>query len=81
MAYFKQHSIIHCVYIGTVNITIIKRFVSFIHQWLYSPLWGPAQMVRLFGRVISPSQSRYLHRGQHKHRINAHTDIHTLSGV
>jgi hypothetical protein len=31
--------------------------------------------------VISPSQGRYLHIGKHKHRINAHTDIHALSGI
>jgi hypothetical protein len=29
--------------------------------------------VVLFGRGISPSQRRYLHTEQHKHRINAHT--------
>jgi hypothetical protein len=28
--------------------------------------------VGLLGRGISPSQGRYLHTGQHKHRINAH---------
>jgi hypothetical protein len=32
-----------------------------------------SQMVGLLGRVISPSQGRYLNRGQHKHRINAYT--------
>jgi hypothetical protein len=32
--------------------------------------------------VISLSQGRYLHTGQHKHRINTHnTDIHALSGI
>jgi hypothetical protein len=31
--------------------------------------------------VISPSQGRYLYTGQNKHRINAHTDIHALSGI
>jgi hypothetical protein len=36
--------------------------------------------VVLFGRVISPSQGLYLHAGQRKHRINAHTNIHELSG-
>jgi hypothetical protein len=36
---------------------------------------------RTIGRGISQSQSRYLHIGQHKHRINAHTDIHALSGI
>jgi hypothetical protein len=62
---------------------------SFIHQWFYSPLLSPGlffsfvifftQTVEHLGRVISPSQGRYLHTGQHKHRINAHTDIHALS--
>jgi hypothetical protein len=37
------------------------------------------QSVGLLGRGISPSQDRYLHSGQHKHRINA--DIHALSGI
>jgi hypothetical protein len=39
------------------------------------------QMVGLLGRVISPSQGRYPHIGQHKQSINAHTDIHALSGI
>jgi hypothetical protein len=39
------------------------------------------QTVGLLGRVISPLQGRYLHTGQHKHRIKAHTDIHALSGI
>jgi hypothetical protein len=64
---------------------------SFIHQWFYSPLLGPGlsfssiifftQTVGLLGRGISPSQSRYLHTGQHKHRKNSHTDFHALSGI
>jgi hypothetical protein len=29
----------------------------------------------------SPSQGLYLNTGQHKHRINAHTDIHALSEI
>jgi hypothetical protein len=55
------------------------------------PLLGPAfflsfvnfftQTVGLLGRGISPSQGRYLHTGQHKHRINANTDIHALNGI
>jgi hypothetical protein len=63
---------------------LIRAFIhSFIHQWLYSHLLGPGlffsfvifftQTVGLLGRVISPSQGRYLHTGQHKHRINAYT--------
>jgi hypothetical protein len=40
------------------------------------------QTVGLLAQDISPSQGRYLHTGQHKHRINAHnTDIHALSGI
>jgi hypothetical protein len=31
--------------------------------------------------VISPPQGRYLHTGQQKPRINAHTDIHTLNRI
>jgi hypothetical protein len=38
-------------------------------------------MVGLLWRVISPSQGCYLHTGQHKHRINAHTDIHALNMI
>jgi hypothetical protein len=66
-------------------------YISFIHQRLYSPLLGPGpsfsfaifftQTVGLLGRVISPSQGRYLHTGQLKHIINAHTDIHALTGI
>jgi hypothetical protein len=53
---------------------------SFTHQCLYSPFVGSwpllqfrnifTQSVGLLGRVISPSQGRYLH-----------TDIHALSGI
>jgi hypothetical protein len=67
------------------------HFHSFIHQWIYSALLGPGlffsyiifftQSVELLGRVISPAQGRYLITGQQKHRINAHTDIHVLSGI
>jgi hypothetical protein len=39
------------------------------------------QAAGLLGRVISPSQGRYLHIGQHKHRIIRYTDIHALSGI
>jgi hypothetical protein len=64
---------------------------SFIHQWLYSALLAPAlffspviiltQSVGLLGRVIIPSQGLYLNTGQHKHRTNAYTGIHALSGI
>jgi hypothetical protein len=60
----------------------------FIHRWLYNPMLGHGlffnfiifltQTFGLLGRVISPSQGRYLHTEQHDHRINAHTDIHAF---
>jgi hypothetical protein len=63
----------------------------FIHPWLYSPLLGPGlffsfaffftQTARFLGLVTSPSQGRYLHAGQHRHRIKAHTNIHVSSGI
>jgi hypothetical protein len=70
----------------------LKSFIhSFIHHWLYNPSFGPGllfsfvifftQTVGLPGRVISPSQGCYIHTGQHKHRINAHTDIYASSWI
>jgi hypothetical protein len=32
-------------------------------------------------RVISPAQGRYLYTGQHKHTINARTDIHAFNRI
>jgi hypothetical protein len=65
------------------------RDIQFIHLWLYSLLLDLGlffsflifftQSVGLLGGLISPSQGRYLHTGQHKHRINE--DIHASSGV
>jgi hypothetical protein len=40
-----------------------------------------SQTAGLLGRVISSSQGRYLNTKQHKHRINAQTDIYGLSGI
>jgi hypothetical protein len=81
------------IYKGSYYWSYVHSFIhSFIHQWLYSPLLGPGllfsfgnnfftQTVGLLGRVISPSQGRCLHTREHKHIINAHTDIHALSGI
>jgi hypothetical protein len=65
-----------------------RVFHGFIHQWLYSPLLGPGlffsfvifftQTVGLLVRVIRLPQGRYLHTGEHKHRISAHTNIHAF---
>jgi hypothetical protein len=61
---------------------------SFIHQLLYSTLLGPGlffsfvifftQTVGVLGRVISPSQGRYLNTWQHKtqnNRIHRHPSM------
>jgi hypothetical protein len=81
----------HCHQTVLKSLTNFHISVSFIHQWLYSPLLGPGlffsfviiftQTIGLLGRVISLLQGLYLHTGQHKHRINAHTDIHALNGI
>jgi hypothetical protein len=61
------------------------------HHQIYGLLLGPGlcfnfvifitQTVGVLGRGMSPSQGRYLHIGQHKHRINACTNIRDLSGI
>jgi hypothetical protein len=38
----------------------------------FSVSWSFTQSVGLLERGINPSLGRYLHTGQHKHRINAH---------
>jgi hypothetical protein len=53
----------------------------FVGPWPLFQFLNPTQSVELLGRGISPSQGRYLHTEQHKHRINAHTDIHASSGI
>jgi hypothetical protein len=48
---------------GSTALVDLGRFFSFL---IYT------QLIGLLGRGISPSQGRYLHTEQHKHRINAH---------
>jgi hypothetical protein len=78
--------------LGLLTTLVYNSFIhSFIHQCLYRPSLGPdlffssiilfTQTIELLGRVISPSQGHYLHTGQHKHGINAQTDIHASSGI
>jgi hypothetical protein len=52
-------------YIGALQ-SFCWTFAAFSVSWSYT------QSVRLLGRGISPSQGRYLHTEEHKHRINAH---------
>jgi hypothetical protein len=57
--------------------------LGFFFQWLFQPIQIPGLLfssviifshtVGLLGRVVSPSQGRYLNTGQNKHRINAYT--------
>jgi hypothetical protein len=60
---------------GSTALVDLDRFSSFlIHTQTVGPLgWG-----------ISPSQGRYLHIEQHKHRMNAHrqpSDNHASRGI
>jgi hypothetical protein len=63
----------------TTRQNIFQYYERIIYLWLYSPLLG---LDRFFSFLIfytfsmtpwtgiSPSQDRYLHTGEHKHRIN-----------
>jgi hypothetical protein len=62
----------------------VMNFLVNLSIWLYSPLLGLGhffsfltytQLVRLLGRVISPSQGHYLHTQKHKHRMNSQTSM------
>jgi hypothetical protein len=71
----------------------VYRVISCSYIFIHSSMdlqpfcWGLAsllqfrnlftQLVRLLGRVISPSQGLYPNTGQHKDRINAHTNNYT----
>jgi hypothetical protein len=61
---------------------VINGLQLFVGPWtLFSFVFFFEQSAGLLGWVISPSQGRYPHTGQHKHRLNAHTNIHALSGI
>jgi hypothetical protein len=61
----------HCVSI--TNTYLSTALQPFVWSWpLFQFLDLFTQSVGLLGRGISPLQGRYLHTGQHKHRINAH---------
>jgi hypothetical protein len=65
---------LYCYFYGSTALRL--ALAAFLVSWTYT------QSVGLLGRGISPSQGRYLHTEQHKHRINAHnTDIHASSGI
>jgi hypothetical protein len=74
------HMLMTAIFIFTEVRTI--KSLSLCLSMLLQPFVGPwpliqfrnhfSQTVGLLGRVISPSQGRYLHTKQHKHRINAH---------
>jgi hypothetical protein len=50
-------------YYGSTALVDLGRFFSFL---IYT------QSIALLGRVIGPSQGRYLHAEQQKHRINTY---------
>jgi hypothetical protein len=65
---------------------------SFIHSWMaLQPFVGSWPLLHFRNDFYTdgrtpwmsdqPLEGRYLHTGQHKHRINANKDINTLSGI
>jgi hypothetical protein len=59
------------IYVSTAMVGL-RHFFSFLTY---------TQSVGLLVRVIRPSQDSYLHTEQHKHRINAHTNVHALRKI
>jgi hypothetical protein len=73
---FEIWQITNCLFFYYRSTALCWALAAFSVSWSYT------QSVELLGRGISRSQGRYLHTGQHKHRIKAHnTDIHALSGI
>jgi hypothetical protein len=63
-----------------VGYATIKKF--FIHSLINgSTALSFTHMVGLLERGISSLQGCYLHPEQHRHRINAHTNIHAFDCV
>jgi hypothetical protein len=56
-----------------LSIYLFMALQPFVSSWpLFQFIDLFTQPVGHFGREISPSQGRYLHTGQHRHRINSH---------
>jgi hypothetical protein len=63
------------VYRPIYGSTVLMDLGRFFSLLIYT------QSVGLLGWGISPSKGRYLHTEQHRHRINAHRNIHASSGI
>jgi hypothetical protein len=57
---------------NTLNIYLYMAIQPFVGPWLFFSFLILHTVGRAPGRGISPSQGRYLHTEQNKHRINAH---------
>jgi hypothetical protein len=84
----RMYFVVMCMWTRELSFTkakpnlLIINIISFVHRWLYSPLLGPglffsfviffSHSVELLGRVVSPSQGRYLNTGQHKQNKRTH---------
>jgi hypothetical protein len=72
-----QLDALYCYYNNNLNgyepdSVVSKSDTKIIHYISGVETSDPAQSVGLLGWGISPSQGRYLHTEQHKHRINAY---------
>jgi hypothetical protein len=75
-----MRSFITCTHHSFIHSSMaLKPFVGLVLFFSFVIFF--TQTVGLLGQVISPSQGLYLYIGQHKHRINAHADIHALNGI
>jgi hypothetical protein len=76
----RPKSLIHMPACPTASLSIYVSIYLSIYLWLYNSWllahflisWSLTESARPLGRGISPSEGRYLHTGQHKHKIKAH---------
>jgi hypothetical protein len=56
----------------SIYLSIYGSTAPFLNFGRFSISWSFTQSIGLLELGISPSKGRYLHTGQHKHRINIH---------
>jgi hypothetical protein len=78
--YLHNYSLLS-IYLSVYPSIYLRLWSPFVAPWKLFQFLNPIHSrYDSLGRGISPSQDRYLHTEQHKHRI-MHTDIHASSGI
>jgi hypothetical protein len=61
-----------CLSFLSIYLFINQSIIILLYLGRFFSFLSHTQSVGLLGCVVNPSQGRYLHTEQHKHRINAH---------